>query len=968
MARPSIRKKNANVMQAKLQIAIDLLKTNQLVEAANKLKEVRRQYPTNAQAMALHGDALRRLERMPEAIDAYQAAYKAGIIEPRLHLNLASCLVADNQSQSALAHIEELLKKIPNHADVIALKGDALHKLKQPELARDCYRQALTLNPNNPRYYAAISALDRFTPNSKVFNVLKKFLESEELNLKDRGIYLSTLAKAYLDIGNDTLAFDYFHQANQLMDQNLPAINYELESLLTRTRQRFTPSLFAELSPYGSDTVPQIIVTGMSRAGKSLVESLFNGVQGVHLAGEEVLLSQYKIELLKSQNLGTQAWLAAQTPESTRSAAAGYLEKLQENTTNPDTIQVTTIPGDLWNLGLIGLWLPNVPIIFCVRNPLDLGITGYFQQYDFPEYFKYSYNLHQLGRQIACTEKAMEHWAQVLPNPVYLVDYEALVANPEQVMNNLLSELGLKREESYEETIKINADLATTLSPIVSVDAPMPITDRLVGISQRFIKELEPLIQGYHTIVDEFPRLNPPATLPHPLPTSLIDDTEASEPSHTTDFSWNLPEQITIIDNGGNTLQQKQITDLVSLGSVGLVVFDPAGNNQPSSELQSQPTLQYVTQALLGSGAEATLHLCLDSKYNSSLSPLSTQNLQSSMQVLAQLPMPTYALDHIEGLENLDWLVLDAQHANLSILDHGVETIKNTLLIQADVWLQPLYAEQSSLSELSQWAEQHGFRLYSLINMQYLQNMPSRNDLTNQPAASQLQQATMLFVPNEHRLALLSNNQKLKLAFILDTIFQIHDFTYQLLLQIDEQLGENYLRARGFFDHRFTGPNYDELEQVRVGLAAGEYAVQGQKLQAWAQYYPDDAKVQSLLAQLASHQNHTSLAIYHINKALALAPDDLNLRLESIGLLLQTGMWWEAINDAKQLYQRLPSHPKVIQAYTQALEKHPSPKIEDIQQVLISLNNKITLSEGQTKEGVDLLLLKKKMEEILKSR
>src|SRR5699024_3513691 len=211
-------------------------------------------------------------------------------------------------------------------------------------------------------------------------------------------------------------------------------IKSELERLLTFTRHHFTPALFDALSPSGLSGRPQIIVAGMSRSGKSLVESLFRGVAGIRLAGEDPVLGAYRDELLQTHDRNMGQWLTLQTPDSIAEQAIEYARRLQALSQSEDdhnAIWVTTMPGDLWNLGLIGLWAPEVPIIFTVRNVLDLGVTGYFQQYEFPEGYRYSYNLHHMGRQIACFEKVMEHWAQVLPNPVYLVDYEALVADPQ---------------------------------------------------------------------------------------------------------------------------------------------------------------------------------------------------------------------------------------------------------------------------------------------------------------------------------------------------------------------------------------------------------------------------------------------------------------------------------------------------------------------------------------------------------
>src|SRR5699024_2438580 len=135
--------------------------------------------------------------------------------------------------------------------------------------------------------------------------------------------------------------------------------------------------------------------------------------------------------------------------------------------------------------------------------------------------------------------------------PVYLVDYEALVADPQAIMNNLLGDLKLQREQAYDDIVGENAGMADAISPIVSMDAPMPIVNQFAGFAQPFHDQLEPLIQGYHTIVDEFPRLEPPATLPVALPDMLVDtDNDAPNPSESVTFDWQLEGQIMVVDQG----------------------------------------------------------------------------------------------------------------------------------------------------------------------------------------------------------------------------------------------------------------------------------------------------------------------------------------------------------------------------------------------------------------------------------
>src|SRR3546814_3215958 len=57
----------------------------------------------------------------------------------------------------------------------------------------------------------------------------------------------------------------------------------------------------------------------------SLVESLFHGVEGVHLAGEEMLITRTQKELLEPYQRNHEAWLADQSPATVSRDGAHYL-------------------------------------------------------------------------------------------------------------------------------------------------------------------------------------------------------------------------------------------------------------------------------------------------------------------------------------------------------------------------------------------------------------------------------------------------------------------------------------------------------------------------------------------------------------------------------------------------------------------------------------------------------------------
>lgn len=946
-----------------LDVAVDMMRQGMHEQAHKRLATLQKQFPANPRIPTLMGDALRKLERIPEAIDAYRQALQAGPESSELLLNLASCLnksarVSSEQAradtalaQEALELARRVLNKYPGHPIALGVAADAEKSLGHPLVARDLLLRALEKTPKDANLWLSIGHLHTFEAGSPVFEVLEKALENGTLDYQERANLLAMIGKAYLDIGEDEKAFSYYLRANQLMDENLAPINAELERMLTFTRNHYTRPLFEQLSPFGAQNCPQIIVSGMSRSGKSLVESLFRGVAGVHLAGEEMIIGRTQKELLAPYQKNHEAWLADQSPATVRRDGAHYLAQLQA-LGHEDKIKITTVPGDIWNLGLVGLWAPNVPIIFTVRGLLDLGITGYFQQYQNPNGYRYSYDLHQMGRQIACFEKMMEHWAQVLPNPVYLVDYEALTTNPQEVMDNLLAQLGLQRETTYEQIVAANAGLEQDISPISSPDAPMPITARFIGLGERFRPYLDPMIKGYHTIVEEFPRREPPVLFPGCLPDNMVHGVDDSlNPSETAQFTWQIPGRIIMVDHGARMLHDPQIVPLMKTDSFGMVVFDPAGDTEAPEAIKDHEKLQILPRLVLGDGQEKTLYACLAPEFSGTLEPLSSARLPARLrqacQVLMRLPVSSYVLDAIEGMDQLDWLLLDERHDNLQILENGERTLSKALLIQIRVAFQPIWQRQVSMDELCHWAAKNGFRFYGMVGAATDQCMEKREDLLQQPRGSELQRASLMFIPSEARMASMTDTERLKLAFILDTVYSIHDLSYTLLRQVGAELGETYLKARGFFDRRRHGPSGSQLGRMRRALAKGSIFVEDRIMRQWLTQFPRDPQVHRLAAECVSWHGRHNEAVHRIGQVIKQAPEDIGIRLSAIDILLRAGQWWDADYCVRQLLAHSPDDIKVRKMAWRVLASHPAPDATLIQQALQGIGSAISEADAE---------------------
>jgi protein O-GlcNAc transferase len=269
-----------------------------------------------------------------------------------------------------------------------------------------------------------------------------------------------------------------------------------------------------------------------------------------------------------------------------------------------------------------------------------------------------------------------------------------------------------------------------------------------------------------------------------------------------SEFTWEFKGKIIAIDNGSQLLHNDVVRQMLQHKALELIAFDPSSQALEAS-LQYQEGVHYYPNTALGNGYPGTLYACMDPNLSASIRPLqnndSPEAIANGSQVLTTMPLNTIALDKIEGLPTVDWLVLDALNDSAAILENGEQALQDTLLIQAKVAFQPSHERQPNLTELSHWASRHGFRFYRLNEPQHHSHLPDYLP-SGHRQATELISADALFLPNQERLSRLSDNQLLKLAFLLHTAFGIKDLAYAKLKLVDEKKSQKYLLTEGILE------------------------------------------------------------------------------------------------------------------------------------------------------------------------
>lgn len=257
--------------------------------------------------------------------------------------------------------------------------------------------------------------------------------------------------------------------------------------------------------------------------------------------------------------------------------------------------------------------------------------------------------------------------------------------------------------------------------------------------------------------------------------------------SDDQDFQFQLRGKIITLDHGGAFVDTNVWRELSDLGSLLTIAIDPAHTLQEREPaLRGGPIPHYHHHVALGDGTPATLYLCQDDAYSGTLLPLPAARQQPALRqatsVLGTRTIPTTRLDDLTGLEKIDWMVLDRTNDNAVILRNAQRLLPNVLIVQAQTLLVDVYEKQAGLDSLGTLLATHGFRLLTRTHPH--------------PGSQVVENA--VFVPDEARIAGMSDDQRCKLAFLLHSAYRMPDVAYLVLQRTDAALALRYLRHSGW--------------------------------------------------------------------------------------------------------------------------------------------------------------------------
>jgi tetratricopeptide (TPR) repeat protein len=430
-------------------------------------------------------NVLLELRRFGEAAACYRRGIEIDSRQVRAHRGLATSLRAAGDINAAIAHYRDALALSPSEAPLWNDLGRCFLALGRFEEATEAFRSALALDADLADAYRNLAACRLLPADDQEMARAAGLANRTDLPIEERATAGFAVAKALDDADRYDEAFVTYESANRLYRAARAAAGDHFDTAaLTRQVDRlianFTPAFFSAVSGWGNPSDLPVFIVGLPRSGTTLVEQIAASHSRVFGAGELREIGETAAALGPFEAPWQQA--------SVRRTADAHLERLSGLCADADRV-IDKLPDNIFMLGVIATLYPAARIIFCRRDPRDIGVSCYFQKFS-AGLLTFSYDLTDCGRRIRETDRLAAHWHRVLPLRWLDIHYESLVADLEGESRRLIEFLGLAWEPScldFHRTIR-------AVQTASSWQVRQPLYHRSVGRWRHYARHLGPLL------------------------------------------------------------------------------------------------------------------------------------------------------------------------------------------------------------------------------------------------------------------------------------------------------------------------------------------------------------------------------------------------------------------------------------------------------------------------------------------
>ena len=446
---------------------------NDLAAAARPLKQPSIEHVRVVRALV---DAGRRAEALAE-LEAV-SRLPGGRADAHEHLAfMAFGLGAHEIAREMYARVTRLL---PEDATAWYNMASSERTLGRLEPAEEACDRALALDPGMARAALLRSQLRTQRPDANHIDELRRWLTAAE-TVGPVILLNYALGKELDDVGEYDEAFRHFSAGASHRRRNL---NYGVEKdvwKLRRIRETFDAQRLLRAPPLREPEYGFIV--GLPRSGTTMIERVLTGNPDVAANGETDNLLRALMDGSQPGEQDVFVRIAESDPSRVQRA---YAQRAADP--RGRHLVLEKLPFNCLYTGAIRLTLPNARILLVTRSPVDNCFAMFSTL--FGAGYPFSYDLSELARYFAAYRELMAHWAEVVPDQMLEVSYEAFIEHPVCHGAGIAAHIGVAWSDSM-------VNIETNPAPTATASAAQvrrPIYRTAAGRWRNYAKHLDPLL------------------------------------------------------------------------------------------------------------------------------------------------------------------------------------------------------------------------------------------------------------------------------------------------------------------------------------------------------------------------------------------------------------------------------------------------------------------------------------------
>jgi tetratricopeptide (TPR) repeat protein len=381
----------------------------------------------------------------------------------------------------ALQAVEAQLR-LEGASSVGLLQRARCHKaLGHSEAAAADYRRLIEADREIARAWFGLLDLKTVALDASERLRLQSQAQRPGLPAPERQMIDFALGKALEDAGEHAAALAVFERANASVRAAQPWDGAAFARHIAELEAVFEAGPPAQAQPQGGEI---IFLVGMPRSGSTLVEQVLASHSQVEGASELPYLGQVIEAESRRRGMAFPAWVGRADADDWSRLGQDYLRaSARWRQSRPKS---TDKLPDNWKLvGAVCAMLPQARVIDCRRDPLETAWSCYKQLFA-PGLANFSYGFDSLGQYGRACEALGDLFARRFPSQVRVQSYEALVAQPEAQIRELLGFCGLPFEEgclsfhTAQRAIRTPSALQVR-QPMVKTSKPAALYGELLG-------------------------------------------------------------------------------------------------------------------------------------------------------------------------------------------------------------------------------------------------------------------------------------------------------------------------------------------------------------------------------------------------------------------------------------------------------------------------------------------------------